>query len=348
VTIRQIAELAGVSHGTVSNILNGRTRGERADAQLRCERVRSIAEELGYRPHLGAINLRRGRTGVISLLGWTLMNDDEGNVEERQLVQYLASKVSEAGYHLSADLRYREAGSFDIPPWSSDAAVLISPHSPDDVAAVENLRQPYVSINGPAGPSGWSIEFDDSRAMNQLLERLYELGHRRIAFVNAARYLSHTSASTRADAYLHFMKERGLSPQPGHQAGDVPVEAYGSWLDRLLRGDGVTAIVTFEPFAAMQLYRIAAARGLRIPDDLSLVTFNDTKIGRDLLHPPLSAVARPVREAARVAAELVHHAIEEPSQTASSVDTPPFPRRTLLEEYFVERGSVAAVEAGYS
>lgn len=345
VTIREIAKRANVSHVTVSNILNGRTRGVRADARDRAKRVEDIAAELGYRPHQAVLNLRRGRTGVVSLLGWTLMSEDEANIEERQIVQKLAVALASETLHLAVELTSPEQDAFGLSPWRADAAVLMSPHTADDVATVEAAGIPYVSINGYAGPHARSVQFNDIDATEQALDHLHQLGHRRIAFANAPGFLPHQSAADRGNTFRRWMKRQGLDLLPGHEAGDVPHDRLPDWFQGVVMDHGVTAVLTYEPTSALRLYQIAAVHNVMIPGDLSIVTFNDSNIGRDLLSPALSAVARPVEAMAEAAAAMVLECLEQahdPKAVAARSGSR-LPRELLLRGSFVSRGSTDIV-----
>jgi LacI family transcriptional regulator len=307
-SLAEIARLAGVSHMTVSRVLSGRQKGVRSDANDRADDIRRIAAELGYRPTHAARSLRSGRTGIVALLGGVIMSVDAANTEDLEAVRTLSSILSsDHGLNLAAQLEPRSSGGFTLPPWGIDAAVIYSPCSAEDCASAEAARVPYVTMNGPSGPNGAAVVLDDDRGMKMAMEHLLGLGHRAICYLGyEATAFDHPSTSVRRRAYLREMGARGLATPPGF---DWSLEDWRGRMPEvvaeLTKAHGVTAIVTHSHWQAYQVYDAAGRLGLSIPDDLSVVTFNDTWAGMDLMRPALTAVARPAEAMARAVASLL-------------------------------------------
>ena len=307
-TIKDIAVKAGVSHATVSNVLSGRATPGRRDAVARAKEIRRIAAEMNYRPSAAAKTLRGGRAGMVAVLGETPMSVGNERTEERLILRELADLLNE---RLGSDLTFRSGvrsgGPFDLPPWKVDAAVVMGLASREDLRPLTRAGLPYVTINAERGRGKHTaaVLFDDHAAVGDAVDHFVGVGHRRIAFVNGAVGFTHRSVGERRTGYLDAMARHGLEPVPGHEQGAFGTELTAPELQRLRERHGVTAVLTFQPDAAMSLYREATPLGLSIPEDLSVITFNETEFGDKFLRPRLTCLSRPARPTAEAAVTLL-------------------------------------------
>ncbi|MEO1236796.1 MAG: LacI family DNA-binding transcriptional regulator [Planctomycetota bacterium] len=332
-TLKQIAELAGVSHATVSNVLNGQSKTVRAAAAKRAELIRRIANDLNYRPDQSARSLRRGRTGMVAVLGTKLWKPDVYNMELFEAMSLVAGKLEDKGFSLSAEMQATEGKSlYRMPRWKVDAAVVVAAYREDELAAVEEAGVPYVSFNGEVGAHGSAVQFDDVHGMNLAVDALADRGHRRIAYVSDVIDNGHRSVRIRRETYLDAMRRRGLTPLPGYQPQYFDAERFTEDFRVFREAQRPTAVVTYNPACAMLVYQAAMALNFRLPDDLSVITFNDSLIGTAALSPRLSAVARPPAAAAEAVTELLLERLG---------DEPVEPRRIQLQPQLVLRDSVA-------
>ena len=332
VTLREIAEVAGVSHVTVSKALTGASQPTRAAAKKRVERIRRIAREMGYRPNTAARSLRSGRTGMIAVLGETPLTLDEQNQEEYLALRQIASRLRERGLTLSTQLCEPDDSNDRLPPWSVDAAIVVSPNTPQHVAGVEDVAMPYVVLNGVCGPGGSAVQYDDDAGIRLAVDTLVEAGHERIAYLNHVRAFEHPSVDARFVGYHARMGEHGLPPLPTGKPGEVDREAIAPHLRTLRDEHGCTAVICWDPWVALFTYQAAEKLGLAIPDDLSVLTFNDTAIGAEALRPPTTVIARPIEATAAAVVALLHEQLESPRRPVRTVTLPP---------RVIRRGSVA-------
>lgn len=303
--LKDVALSAGVSVPTVSRILNNRTKGFSVRPEVR-DRVRQAARTLSYRPHLMAQSLRKRSMGIVGLLGMhmpTILPEDA--------VRGLVEVFEQQGIKLSTYIASSIRSSHELPPWKIDGAVIAGVLSPEDVKPLERARLPYVSINGWTGPHGGSVNFDDAAGMEQALDHLIRLGHRRIAYANArGPWRTHPSVEIRHTTYLQVLAREGLPPIDGHDRPWTEEEAQPT-LRRWIESDRVTAVVAYQHYHALELMRAAYELGYTPPGRLSIVCFNDEYIGR-MCYPALTAIALPSEASGRTAAEMLLGVLGKP------------------------------------
>ena len=188
-------------------------------------------------------------------------------------------------------------------------------------------------INGVSGASGSAVVMDDANGTTQALDHLRHLGHSRIAYANTDRNADHPSVIERHHAYLDYLKTHGLEPIPGHEPGAYDFDDYDRLLRDMVQVHGATAVVTYHHWIAVRIYRAAQAMGLSIPEDFSVLTFNDSHLGQNFLSPALTAIAKPIGAIAEAATDLLREQIGSKKNKRRVV--------TLLP-HLVERQSTAA------
>jgi LacI family transcriptional regulator len=209
---------------------------------------------------------------------------------------------------------------------------LVVPPMPYDLPAMlRNLRMPAVLMNVQTTEPLPQFLPDDANGMRMLMQHLWDLGHRRIAFALSPATHTHHSVGVRREAFEAFAAEHGIAD------GCVTVEAEPEALVADLKGGKVnaTAIISYKASYAIELLHMLWRAGLVVPRDVSLATFDDSWV-MAYLHPPLTAVSIPMNEIARRSANLLIDALEGPvvEQTLST---------TLLPEGLVLRESTAPV-----
>jgi len=332
-TLKQIAELAGVSHVTVSNVLNGHNKNVRAGAIKRAELIRRIANDLDYRPDQSARSLRRGRTGMIAVLGTELWIPDVYNMELFKAMALVADGLAKHGFSLATEMQATQGKSlFRMPHWKVDTAVAVAAARDEELEPLERAGVPYVAFNGEVGARGSAAQFDDVYGMRLAIETLFDHGHRRIAYVSDVVPNGHRSVKLRQETYLQEMRDRGLEPLPGYQPQYFEASRFTEDFRTFWRTHAPTAIVTYNPACAMLVYQASMALKISLPGDLSVLTFNDSLIGTDALAPRLSAIARPPEVAAAAVTELILERLDDESLP---------PREIYLKPELVLRDSVA-------
>lgn len=297
-TINDVAHAAGVSVATVSKAVNGRD----GVAPATLAHVMSVVDELGYASSLVATSMRRRRTNVIGVLvaefepfALQLLRGVSTELQGTRFdVMAYAGSVS-AGEHRGWERRSlsRLAGTL------IDGAIVVTPTSTPEAAV------PIVAIDpheGPDGPATVSvINVDGARAAT---EHLISLRHRRIGHLRGRTDL--ISAQQREQGYREALDAAGIPFDPaliadgGYRAADSTAGAHAL----LERVDRPTAIFAANDLSAIELLRVAAERGLRVPEDLSVIGFDD--ISEAAAHvPQLSTVRQPLAEMGAAAVRLL-------------------------------------------
>ncbi|MCR6482562.1 LacI family transcriptional regulator [Amycolatopsis sp. OK19-0408] len=291
VTIRDVAARAGVSVATVSKVINERYGVSAATLA----KVRAVIEELGYEASLVAQSLRNHRTNVIGILVADL------EPFSTELLKGAADAIRGSGFELVV---YSAGGRTGDPAgWEKrylsrlsgtlvDGAVLVTPAV--SLEAVPGT--PVVAVDPHTGPSHLpTIDSDNLRGAQLATEHLLELGHRRIAFLAGRPDLE--SASLRKAGYLRALEAAGV-PADEHliRVGAYDPEVSAASAHDLLTGpDRPTAVFAANDISAIATVGAARELGLSVPEDLSVVGFDNVPESA-LCSPPLTTVDQPIRE----------------------------------------------------
>jgi LacI family transcriptional regulator len=335
VTIRQVAERAGVSVMTVSRVLNNResVRGETR------ARVEEAIRTLRYRPSLLARGLAGGRSLHIGLI---YENPSHGYLSEF-LVGALNRCRIDRHHLVIEELSTGEEEKLDRAVVAERLlaagleAVIIPPPLSDNqevVAALEDLEIPFARvINCAETGRGFEVTIDDVAAAREMTEHLIRAGHTRIGFIKGAP--SHFAAERRLQGFRAAIAAHGLeAPESAVAQGHF---TYRSGMDAAARllaaARRPTAIFASNDDMAAGAMSTALRLGLRVPDDLSVVGFDDTEIARTIW-PQLTTVRQPIADMASTAVELLsrHSEGEQGAQTYKAV---------RLDTEIIERGTVA-------
>ena len=333
VTIKDIAKAVGVSHSTVSRALNKSSLvNERTLA-----RIRQMAGEMGYRPNVIAQGLKRKGTKTIALVV-----PDIANPYFITVAIGVQEKMRAFGYHmiLANTNRNLETESEEIKLLCHRMidGLVICPLSEASVPCLGYLREhevPFVivsrDVKGIATPV---VLPDDFYGAYLATAHLADLGHTRIAHIAGPEKASVTV--DRIAGYKAALSERGLSTD-GQLVTMGPLDMSGGYEGArtfLERDDPPTAIFAANDLIAIGVLGYARERGIRIPEDIALVGFDDIEVAR-YLEVPLTTVAQPAREIGNRAGELLYEALHSPSET-------PFHRVIMRPTLVIRESSGAA------
>lgn len=326
VTIVEIAKRAGVSHSTVSRVLNNTSDVIAKDTR---ERVLTIAKSMGYVPNLAARSLRDARTRMITV--FSAGPDDIWRGANPTIITAAANAFRDAGYELFYSFG-GTAESARMPAWRFDGAVLLDRVSDDLRNQLRAQNTPYVVINDIVDEDALIIP-DDAQGTELILEELFRLGHRQISFASPGSwYVGHHSIVARQATFTAFMQAQGLSHSL--TIGDrIPDEAMDDWLHSQLAG-GATAFVANDHHTAIVLLSAATRIGVRCPADFSLICFND-EFPLSLLEPPVTCVSPDSELLGRTAAKYLLSMLSDKEQSLAHV--------TRIPYQLVQRESTAAV-----
>ncbi|MET8998199.1 LacI family DNA-binding transcriptional regulator [Amycolatopsis sp. Hca4] len=318
VTIRDVAARAGVSVATVSKVINERYGVSAATLA----RVRAVIEELGYEASLVAQSLRNHRTNVIGILVADL------EPFSTELLKGAADAIRGSGFELVV---YSAGGRTGDPlGWEKrylsrlsgtlvDGAVLVTPTVSLDVVP----GTPVVAVDPHTGPSHLpTIDSDNLRGAQLATEHLLDLGHRRIAFLAGRPDLQ--SAELRKTGYLRALTAAGITPDEDLiRIGAYDPEISAASAHALLTGpDRPTAVFAANDISAIATVDAARELGLAVPDDLSVVGFDNVPESA-LCSPPLTTVDQPIREMGHRAIRMLIALIngDEVERTHVTLDT---------------------------
>ncbi|MFB9685133.1 LacI family DNA-binding transcriptional regulator [Amycolatopsis plumensis] len=318
VTIRDVAARAGVSVATVSKVINERYGVSAATLA----RVRAVIEELGYEASLVAQSLRNHRTNVIGILVADL------EPFSTELLKGAADAIRGSGFELVV---YSAGGRTGDPlGWEKrylsrlsgtlvDGAVLVTPTVSLDVVP----GTPVVAVDPHTGPSHLpTIDSDNLRGAQLATEHLLDLGHRRIAFLAGRPDLQ--SAELRKTGYLRALTAAGITPDEDLiRIGAYDPEVSAASAHALLTGpDRPTAVFAANDISAIATVDAARELGLAVPDDLSVVGFDNVPESA-LCSPPLTTVDQPIREMGHRAIRMLIALIngDEVERTHVTLDT---------------------------
>lgn len=332
-TLRDVAQLADVSDATVSRVLNGSSKvREKTRA-----RVMRAVDELQYTLNPHARRLAGGRSNVVGLLlpdfnvgyGAEILHgvDDELNRHGYDLMLYNARRGGTL--HAASYMAALEKGL-------ADGLLVVLPHDAGIYLQTLQERQfPCVLIdhqgrNEEAGEC-FAVDVTNWQGAFDATQYLIDLGHRRIGFITGRMNLG--CARDRLAGYRDALKQNGIQPDKAlicngsfHQP-----EGYACAQALLALRNPPTAIFASNDTMAFGVMDAARDCGLRIPEDISIIGFDDIP-QCTMTHPPLTTVRQPLHEMGQTAVQMLFSVIDNPQQP---------PVRVRLQTQLVMRGTVA-------
>ena len=340
VTIKHVAADSGVSLQTVSRVINN-------EPNVRPEmkrRVQESIDRLGYVPSIAAQRMSGSKSYLILAL-----NDRERTIEAwraregsdwvDQMLLGGMLKCAEYGYRLIFELidthddnitRELNAAIAALQP---DGVILTPPHSDNPLITglLEAQKIPFARIGSRGEGGSIALTMGDSRMAGVATRHLIAKGHRRIGLIAGPR--EYAVSDRRKAGWLAAMEEAGLATDLCER-GDFSYASGEAAARRLLsQPSRPTAIIASNDQMALATNDVAREMGLQVPDDLSLISFDNSPVVR-FVQPPLTAIDQPVAETVSMAVELLIKANR-------GEDLPEMP--VVIEGRLIERESVAAL-----
>lgn len=304
VTISDLAERLGLSQSSVSCALNGAPGVSDATRA----RVRTLADELGWRPHAGARALRTRRAQAI---GVVLERDPDQIAYEPFFYLVIAGIEQVLQRHdYSLLLRMVGSGAADLDVyrrWNEqhvvDGVILFDAEEGDArLRALADIALPMVLMGDFDGPPGViSLSSDGQAEAERLLQHLVDLGHRRVGLVSGPLKLMHEQARLRALQALAARNGVVLTTTPGDYS--VASGRRGA-LELLAAQEPPTAILGSSDLTALGILEAAREAGLSVPGGLSVASWDDS-LAVQVSTPALTALSRDPMSMGRLAAELL-------------------------------------------
>ncbi|MPZ60824.1 MAG: substrate-binding domain-containing protein [Propionibacteriales bacterium] len=323
VTLKEVAEHAGVHPATASRALNAATRGL-VNPQT-AERVDQAAQHLGYIPNSIARSLKTARSASIGLL-----LPDLTNPLFPPIVRGIEDVLRTVGYNAWI------VNTDNEPEREADAIASFRGRNVEGfVAATARLRDPLLEELAESGtplvlvnrrvdsPNVPSVTVDDKAGVMMAVRHLFELGHRELVHLAGPQDLS--TGVARLQAFRQALEDLGLPAEPERivEAASWSATGGADAMETVVEsGPSYTAVVAGNDLIALGCYDILARHGLRCPDDVSVVGFNDMSF-IDRVAPPLTSVRVPHYEIGTEAARLLLEALEHPDRHPRSLVLPP-------------------------
>jgi LacI family transcriptional regulator len=299
-TQKEIARHLGVSISSVSLVLSGNDAG-RIKPSVAHE-IRRVAAELGYVPNQLAQSLKKGQTHTIGIV-----SDEVATVPfSGHLLAGAQQRAWAAGYMLllidiAGDESMQPAAVTSLLQRNIEALIFATAYHRELTLPLVPAHLPVVVLDGrPQAGSrdADSVVPDEAAGARAAVLHLVEAGHRRIGFCNVpVRYP--LAGMLRLQGYQQALADAGIAYDPGLVV-DAPdastTDAREPARQILSRSDAPTAMFCFGDQIAMGFYQVAAELGLRVPDDLSIVGFDNQQFVADSLAPGLTSVQLPHSE----------------------------------------------------
>ncbi|CAM2005499.1 LacI family DNA-binding transcriptional regulator [Acanthopleuribacter pedis] len=333
--MRHVAEHVGMSMMTVSRVLNNESSVKPATR----EKVMNAVQELGYRPNISARNLAAAQSYFLGLI-----YDNPSAAYMSELLLGALERCNQKGYHLVVQSCGPEAAT-----WADELTkrltgshldgVIVPPPVCDDPKVLEALRRfdmPYVCISPNSQlPDTPVVYMDDRQAAYQMTQHLLEQGHRDIGFIlghpnqesSRLRYQGFSQAL--GDAGIRIDELRVVQGFYSYKSGFAAAERLLSDTHR------PTAIFASNDDMAAAVYANAQRYNLRIPDDLSVVGFDDTPTA-SIIYPALTTIRQPIAEMAGAALDMLSELIKKKKDPDFEPEL-----RHKLDFELIQRDSVA-------
>ncbi len=326
VTIKDVAALAGVSPSTVSRTCKDHPSISRETK----EKVRRAMAELGYEPNIQPVS-----TGQPPQLISVILPPSSKDVYENAFYLEAVRGISQfcnGREYISAVVTGKDDGEIlqAVRMLAKDERMggFIVLYSKQDDAVVDYLYNEgllNVLIGKAKQYANQTVYIDNDNVLagQEATEYLYQLGHRKIAYVGS-EYVMYFSAE-RKEGYQHALQKHGIALHPDYciEADRPDFDKDGLFEKLLTRKDRPTAIVASDDILALALERTCIRMGLSVPEDLSIVSFNNSLLAR-ITSPQLTSVdVNSYQLGMEAASQLINH-IENPNLLATKIIVPHF------------------------
>jgi DNA-binding LacI/PurR family transcriptional regulator len=306
-TLRDVAHRAGLSHQTVSRVINN---NERVSPETRAQ-VQAAIAELGYRPNAIARSMARGRSLTLACLApnltdYTFASIIEGAENEARQHDYflLSSSVpDEASFAALIEQL--------VPHRRVDGLLIVNPYSDNRHRLLpENFPIVYIGAH-PRTEAVDSVGLDDTDAGRQATQHLLSLGHRQIALISGP--LSEDCSQDRCTGYATALHAAGLEPDPALQReGDwSATSGYQALMHWHQAGRLPTAVFAQNDRMALGVLRAARELNLAVPRQLAVIGIDDMPLA-SYFDPPLTTMRQDMFGIGREAVQLLIASIEQP------------------------------------
>lgn len=318
VSLKQLAAYLGLNPTTVSVVLND-VPG-RSIPQVTRDRIKAAAKELSYQPSHLARSLRSRRSQTIGILVPEL-----GDGYHTQVMSGIGDRLVDAGYfYFTAHHRHKRASVEEY------TRMFIS-RGAQGILAIDTLLDhpvpvPVVAVAGHRHISGiTNVVLDHKRAAELTLNHLHFLGHRKIAFMHGQPFSS--DSDERFTSLMKYANQLGIGADPElvvalDRDTSSPELGYPVVQSLLARGCHFTALVAFNDVSAIGAIRALRDANLRVPEDVSVVGFDDIQAAAYIM-PRLTTIRQPLVEIGRIATQFLLNRIHNTAMPRDEITVEP-------------------------
>lgn len=326
-TMRDVAELAGVSVATVSHVVNDKA-GARIGEDAR-RRVREAVRALGYRPNMLAKTLSNGSSRFIGFIADSIATTPFAG----QIIRGAQDEAWKHGYILlvanTDGNRQAEDDAISMMLEHQVHGVLYSTWRHQEVEVPATLRETdAVLVDCFAPGSGLAaVVPDEEQGGRAATEMLLKAGHTRVAFINTTTFSP--AQTDRHRGYRAALEAAGIDFDPTLALTATPNQEGGYEATDAVIASGATGVFCHNDRVAMGLYDGLRERGLSIPGDISVVGFDNQEVIAAHLRPPLATVALPHYELGARGVRILLGLDDAPAGGSALVECPAVPRRSV-------------------
>lgn len=301
-TIRDVALKAGTSVAAASHTLTGKSGGSIRVGDATRVRIQRAAHELGYVPHPIARSLATGKTHVLGLV----LPYSNAFVDQNPFCTHVMHGVFQAAIGEHYNVMLFTAWGDDTPgsrrmlesSQRVDGVILVLPDPNSRIVAdCQKRRIPCVAVVSPPIDGLMTVNADDFSGGYIGTRRLIELGHRKIAFLLGSDEVS--TSRPRFEGYLQALRESGIRPDPRYQVASGMDSRLGyksmTGLLELAPGERPSAVFAINDLCASGAMLAIQDAGLRVPDDIAVVGYDDTEFCEST-RPMLTSVRMSIDE----------------------------------------------------
>ena len=315
VSMKQVAEAAGVSTATVSHVING----TRYVTEETTAKVLRAMKELEYRPNNVARSLRNQKSGIVGLIV-PLSASDTANFFFMSIAQGIEEVLKDAEYNLilsnSNESLADELEQIRVFNSQFIEGLILAPTSHDQ-EELSSVIGPYPVVfvdRKPKGISGDCVLADGFSGTYEAIQIMLQAGHRRIGFVSGP--LGYTTSDERLAGYVRALEKNGVAVEQTLIKEGIPTFENGySFARQLIKEQQVTALFVANNMMTLGAMGFLQDAKVRIPEEVAVIGFDDYDWTR-ITNPPLSVIKQPAYELGRRAAEIMLHRINSPKKAA--------------------------------
>ncbi len=325
-TMKDVAKRAGVSTYTVSNVLNNLSYLKDETKQ----KVLTAIRELDYKPNYAGKLLRTQSTRNIGVSMPLLTGSTTGNDFFNQILLAIFVELNKCNYNLLVSFSGNDPviDKENFEKYNDQMiAGMISTFMLDDIDFLKSIKYPIVAIDHK--PSEFICDYvvtNNDEVVQQAVNMLIRKGHKKIGYIGS-NYSNHKQSNhcDRLKGYFSAMKDNDIAVND-NWVYSINVDLYndldeGYTATGKLYKSGVSAVFVDNTYSAIGLYKYAKSAGLKIPDDLAVIAFDDYQ-WQTISGPPMSVIKQPTEEIGKKAVELLLARIEDPFKNVETVVLP--------------------------